>query len=687
MSTRTIPEITFFNSNVITWEEFNINQEKNSGSKVILKQTDFDKGTLRVKSSCLLELSEDISFNPNPGFGFKTVQELKGNQGNNWFPTSEQLEKDYDKHAYRLGFFAAIAIETSNVVFDLNSHIIEQSEEHRLMQRFFAVIELADQPFLPLTGPSNFGDSIDSASDVTIYNGTIGLSSHHGIHGNNNKNVLLKSLTFRDYEVAAVSMNGGVNITMDNIKLQGNNTTVPVLGTFSSLRFLDQFVIETLKHTKDRELNNKLRISILTQQQIYYKVIKNGKKLKSITSEQYQHIVDGFINTDGLVDGNSYGLLFNKPSVAVNEFSESIEEYKSTNITLKNITINNTVGKIKEIVTLNHIVNGELKPVVDTAGSVLQIDKIIDSSGCYKYSILSDYKMTLSKVANSLKGHYGTLYIPSVFYEWSKSDLPIDKFITYGKEDGCYTRTRNSDTMNHMNKGVTAIRVDGVKWLSINDVKITNTTNNGDHGIYDVEYHGVKDGGHFKQSGIEPNRGYMGADVRAIGLFSVSNLNLNNITIDEVTSYNGKSLGIDLQGVSSGINIVNNIKVDNILASSLYSKNTNKAFSCDIRVGYDVVVKLNNITSTHDKSGPLYIINNNMSTVNYNDPETYANNRLSFINDRFRNFTINNCIVIICLLLLWFIIIIIYSSGDKTLFFYLVLIILILIISLQMYKN
>ena len=583
---------SFENVKTISWDEFNRNQKENEGSKVILKQEDFNTGTLRIKSSCFLILKENISFNPNRGF--KPM-------GKNWLPTETQIKTDYDRHAYRLGFFAAITIETTRVILDLNNFTIKQSQEHRLMQRFFAVIELADQPFLPLTGPSNFGDSLDSANKVIICNGTIGLSSHHGVHGNNNTDILFQSLTFQNYEVAAISMNGAVEVVVKNVKLLGNDTNVPVLGTFSSLRFLDQFAIKTLKCIDSRELRDKLRISRLVQRQIHSLIIRKGKKLKHITCDLYNDIVECFINKDKLTDGNSYGLLFNKPSVAVNEFSENIEEYKSKNITIINVEIHNTTAKIKEIVVLNHIIDGKLKPIVDTAGSVLQIDKITNNDGCYKYNIISDYKLTLSKIVRELpieqQKHYGTLYIPEELYHWSRSNLPLSEFL--GEN---YTRTRNSDTMNHMNKGVNAIRVDGVDRLNIHDLIIKNTTNRGEHGIYDVKYHGAADGGHFKQSGIEPNLGYMGADVRAIGLFSVSNFHLTDILIENTISYYGKSIGIDVQGVSKGINSLSKVEVNDILASSDHSNNTNKPFSCGIRGGRNVKAELID-TKVNNKKG------------------------------------------------------------------------------------
>lgn len=62
------------------------------------------------------------------------------------------------------------------------------------MQRFFALIELANAPFIFGQGPHSFtaqGEFI-GAANVTIRNGRLGRASHHGIHGNMNENIVIE---------------------------------------------------------------------------------------------------------------------------------------------------------------------------------------------------------------------------------------------------------------------------------------------------------------------------------------------------------------------------------------------------------------------------------------------------------------------------------------------------------------
>merc|ERR1712232_1506642 len=84
---------------------------------------------------------------------------------------------------YILGFFAAITIESDDVIIDLNGKKISQSRLFYLKQRFFNTIELGSSPFIPRQRPGNFGNMIKMPERVTIHNGYLGLTSHNAIHG------------------------------------------------------------------------------------------------------------------------------------------------------------------------------------------------------------------------------------------------------------------------------------------------------------------------------------------------------------------------------------------------------------------------------------------------------------------------------------------------------------------------
>ena len=188
-----------------------------SGQVVLCDQADFKNGTVRITEPGLYVLTEDIVFDPADGF----ATDASGNPEATLLGTG-----DYADQAYRLGFFAAITVETDGVILDLQGHTIRQSYAHYFRQRFFNVIQLATSPFIPGQGPGAVqADSDDTpykaASRCLLLNGTIGLSSHGGIHGNNNAKVMLQNLTVRDFETTGVQLNGVQTMFVDNVTIKG----------------------------------------------------------------------------------------------------------------------------------------------------------------------------------------------------------------------------------------------------------------------------------------------------------------------------------------------------------------------------------------------------------------------------------------------------------------------------------
>ena len=90
--------------------EIFVDVDRISKTQIKLKNSDFKKGTFRIKSSGHYILTEDIIFDPN----------------------EENLSSDEYPIApfgpYMLGFFAAITIECTNVILDLNNFTIKQSD-------------------------------------------------------------------------------------------------------------------------------------------------------------------------------------------------------------------------------------------------------------------------------------------------------------------------------------------------------------------------------------------------------------------------------------------------------------------------------------------------------------------------------------------------------------------------------
>ena len=91
-----------------------------------LSQSDFVNGTYRIRAPGIYRLTEDIDFEPRP-------------DNDHW---NQLDDPNFPINQFYLGFFAAITIESNNVVVDLNGRTLQMSKKFYLLQRFFNVIEV-----------------------------------------------------------------------------------------------------------------------------------------------------------------------------------------------------------------------------------------------------------------------------------------------------------------------------------------------------------------------------------------------------------------------------------------------------------------------------------------------------------------------------------------------------------------
>ena len=106
---------------------------------VYLSSNDFQDGTLRIKKSGTYIITEDIEFD----FGKDYDYWPQSSQADE-YPGAQQF-----RDPYSFGFFAGITVEADYVTIDLNGHELKQSIEFYFNQRWFAIIELGNQQFLP----------------------------------------------------------------------------------------------------------------------------------------------------------------------------------------------------------------------------------------------------------------------------------------------------------------------------------------------------------------------------------------------------------------------------------------------------------------------------------------------------------------------------------------------------------
>ena len=433
-----------------------------------LYNEDVSNGTVRIRTPGVYKLKENIVFNPNPE--------------NDFSPTKQQIADGlYPQHMmgpYHLGFFAAITVETNDVIIDLGGHTIEQSANHNFQQRFYSNIELANAPFIADKGPANFQGAMKyvPANRVMIYNGLLLRSAHHGIHANLANNVILYNLRIEDFEVAGVALNGTTVGVLSKLYIKHNKKDIKTLSTYSQSRFIRKFLDSV-------QLNNPTAIF-------------NGKSISAIKDKLNLDLADTFqafkdnitplpvnyFRNDNIeYDGNVYGLVLNVNGPVVGAFltketlAQAPQPVGNKEIHLENIFISNLSSHPVEIIGINNP-NGsggaygsamQAGPI----GDILQITHITQN-GKYKGTSLSDSQMI---IATSSLSHKGTTSITSDVIEWATTGSDINTAI--GDQKKYYVG--GGDSMGHTMKGNLGLFISGGSKISGNNIQITDIHNKG----------------------------------------------------------------------------------------------------------------------------------------------------------------------------------------------------------------
>jgi len=542
--------------------------------KYSLKQSDFDQGTFRIVRPGVYTLTENISFNPNASTWNPRTSRL---EGFDWNPSDYQKteRREYTGFQWKLGFFAAITVETTGVVIDLNGFTIGQSLPHYLQQRFFSVIELASAPFIPKQGPANFGNSIKSAEMVKICNGTIGLSSHHGIHGNDNTNVVLEDLNIQNYEQAGIALNGAVNVGIINVQVGKNSRNVFVNSRYSqgrAMRTKLKAYIAHLQATRQREPHIHIQgvtwsaSSLLHQIEteldaVYYDVVVRRTKP---TSEVFCNP-----RKDGLSDGAVYGILLNVHGVAVNDFIEGTTlQSRNKNITLENVTISNLSSAPREILGLP-LDSSVPNPDSDNYGKAMQKGPVGDvfdiefatgRSGFYRANCLANAQLYVAKHCPT--EFKGTTSITPQTIQWATGNpapYNLNKRVT------------GVDSMAHVFKGNVGLFLMGCTVASVRNVRIHGLYNHGGCGEIDRCDH--------------PEYPYEGSRVRGVSVVCNKNLKMSDVSIDEICSENADSVGVDFVNNSYDVTLERVTCLDVIQGENIHGAIPPNVFpsSVDIR--------------------------------------------------------------------------------------------------------
>lgn len=436
----------------------------------LLNNMQFSSGTYRITRPGTYILTENIVFNPN--------------RYDNHKPRINQYGKYPPSNGYVMGFFAAITVETENVIIDLNGFSISLHNIFNLKQRFCALIELASTPFVPKQGPADFGSNIISAYNVVIKNGILGQVSHHGIHGNGCKNILIENIEFSNFEVAAISINGGEHITVNNCRILHTNIRINVMSTYSHAKFgLPK--LKQINKNATEPLFLETHYSRIPLQQIEQRLENEIIRFERNIEASLPVSNSIFHNPSGLYDGNVYGIVFNSYGVVIGDFKPMRDENVIGNkhINILNTSIENIVSDATEVASLRYSSNTDntgygSSAFVGGAGDVFNFLDSVDVNGYYRGNIIGDMQMAICQHGTGESRGTGNIP-PTLCIDWIKQKKNIMELINTvpTKYDKLYSVNRDKDSMAHSMKGNIGLFISQGMYVTIDNVYINNIVN------------------------------------------------------------------------------------------------------------------------------------------------------------------------------------------------------------------
>jgi len=537
----------------------------------LIYASDFESGTYRILNPGFYKLMEDVEFDFNPG------NYDSPNAAYAWLPSLDS-EDEYPGAnngfvgPYSLGFFAGVSIESSNVMLDLGGHELKMSKQMYLQQRWFSVIEIGNKPFISGQGPSNFGASFKSSSNIVIKNGKLGLTSHHGIHGNSMKKLTLRELEIYDFEVGGIQLNGFEDASITNVVVGPSATEVPVWGPYLQSRH----ILQRLRAGIEENPNGQVKIAYRDSE--YYTLQDIVDELESQLNlifsyymtgshpnenedkEEYERFtksMNAYWNNYGVPLGSTmYGIFLNSkgssvfgiglsPGVSSKAVLRNIEIKELRNSPLESPQIMNNRGPINDVMDLTQITNNGL---VD-----LTTAKYIGNAH-------SDAQYAL----NSLVTNWGILShnsITSAVNEWIRDGTPLSA--TKGAND--IILRCNNDIMLHVAKGIFGLRVDNIDNFDIHNIHIHSLHNLGTLGSEICgNYMGSEDGGHHIQNNAY-EIGYTGTEIHAISIIG-SYGTIDDVKISDILSARGDAHAFRVLG-DNKINI-GNVEISDVHAGA-----------------------------------------------------------------------------------------------------------------------
>ncbi|KNC74573.1 hypothetical protein SARC_12885 [Sphaeroforma arctica JP610] len=382
-----------------------------------------------------------------------------------------------------LGVFAAITIECSDVVLDLGGKTLRQSKAFNTQQRFFSCIEISRAPFITGQGLNDFGENDELVSNVGIRVGKLGLSSHHGIHGNTMDNVEILNVHITQFEVAGISLNGAKRLLISNCIVGNFVANVPTSSAYSQARFLHPVLKQLVLEDSERCVTIRGQpipiktsyASLVTEMNATFVEVMTDKP---VTSDVFRNR-----NQSMLSDGNVYGILVNRKGVAVGDFVGDLDfesQDAAHSVMIQNTRVERINSEAIEIRGLQYMEKaravaagleanegyGNAGVLVDSVGAIFDFVRVCDPvSRAYQGHVLSNAQLAVGKYEAEPKRSY----IPEEVLQWA----------TCGgtwTHDDTFSLTTGGDSMGHTMKGNLGVSMSGVACVGVEATVVVPAT-------------------------------------------------------------------------------------------------------------------------------------------------------------------------------------------------------------------
>jgi len=342
-------------------------------------------------------------------------------------------------------------------------------------------------------GPGFFGMEPVFANNVVIKNGNIGLSSHHGIHGHYNKDVVIEDVHIYDFETHGVQMSYFENLKMKNVEIGPSSTVAYLKGEYAYARWT---ILQLSRIYESGEYNDIFPVTFSGRDVAleFEDIIDNLRDLMDIAFKavmgvegyaehdpQYQVAKDLFINEDGLPYGAvMYGMFLNL--WFANVFTIHPSKKYASGAVLENINIHGLHHKTMEYRRLDDMgsamFRNQFNAPLDAEALLgdqieLGYEDIVWADVSYKGSVLSDAEILLAMVTDDWE-ELGLTYMQNNFTDWALGTFQWDDNDTSPLTPNTPYIGCNVDRMGHVPKGIIGIRMDGVEDVVFRDLKISD---------------------------------------------------------------------------------------------------------------------------------------------------------------------------------------------------------------------